>query len=260
LSSSEPNLQNIPIRSPEGAQIREAFCAPKNHILLSADYSQIELRVMAHLSEDVSMIQAFRDDRDIHRETASKIFNTSLEEVKDFQRSQAKAVNFGVIYGMGAFRLSQDTGMSVKEAGDFIKQYFSIYQGVQQFIHSTIENSQNTLKCQTLMGRTRYLPELHSDKKSLVVQAEHMAINTPIQGSAADIVKMSMVLIQKSIDQNKLKSKIILQIHDELVFEVPLEELEEMKVLVREKMENSMTLKVPLKVVIGTGENWLLAH
>lgn len=260
LSSANPNLQNIPIRSPEGAQIRKAFKSADGFRLLSADYSQIELRILAHFSGDVNMMQAFKDHTDIHRRTAALIFNVKEEEVSPENRSQAKAINFGVIYGMGPHRLAKETGLSYQEAARFIENYFGVYKEVKSYIESQIQLARTQSYVTTLLGRRRYLPEINSDRQDRRINAEHMAVNTPIQGSAAELIKVSMNLISDEIKSNFPAVKMLLQIHDELLFEVPEKDVHTFEVKLKIIMESAMNLKVPLLVQIGSGENWLEAH
>jgi len=261
LSSVNPNLQNIPIRTEIGRQMRKAFKpAEKNTLIMSADYSQIELRIMAHLSGDKTMIESFKKGQDIHTSTAALIFDIPLAEVTGDQRRKAKEINFGIIYGMSKYGLSNRLEISVGEAEAFIFDYFSTYPNIQDFMRETIARASTDGYVSTMMGRRRYLPQIHSSNRQLREFAERTSINTPIQGSAADLIKMAMINIHQAIITKKLQSKMILQVHDELVFEVPLKEVAEMTGLVTEKMETAMVLKVPVKVEIGTGANWLEAH
>jgi len=260
LSSMNPNMQNIPIRTPEGAKLRKAFVASEEKLFLSADYSQIELRIMAHLSEDTLMCEAFKNRRDIHAETASRIFKVSLPEVTSEQRSRAKAINFGVIYGMGPYKLSQETGLSMKEAAAFIENYFSVYCGVKMFIERVILESKQTQETRTMFGRVRSIQDINSTRKDLQVFAEHSAVNTPIQGTAADLIKLAMVRIQKQLEAHFPETQMLLQIHDELLFEVPEKDIEKVKTLVQQEMTQVSQLKVPLEISLGIGKNWLEAH
>ena len=261
LSSVNPNLQNIPIRTEIGRQMRKAFKpAEKNTLIMSADYSQIELRIMAHLSGDETMIESFKKDQDIHTSTAALIFDVSLQEVTADQRRKAKEINFGIIYGMSKYGLSNRLEISVEEAEAFIYDYFATYPNIQDFMRETIARASKDGYVSTMMGRRRYLPQIHSSNRQLREFAERTSINTPIQGSAADLIKMAMINIHQATKSKKLQSKMILQVHDELVFEVPVQEIPEMTTLVTEKMETAMRLKVPVKVEIGTGANWLEAH
>jgi DNA polymerase I len=260
LSSKNPNLQNIPIRDIRGKEIRKAFIASDDHhILLSADYSQIELRLMAHLSEDAHMIEAFCNEEDIHTATAAKIFKIPENEVTPSMRSRAKTANFGIIYGISAFGLSQRLNITRSEAADLIRGYFESYPMVKVYMDRAIQNAKEKGFVETLLGRRRFLPDIHSVNAIVRGVAERNAINAPIQGSAADIIKQAMVNIQKRL-RNKFKSVMILQVHDELIFDVVFEELEEIKKIVKYEMENAIKLKVPLIVDIGSGNNWLEAH
>lgn len=261
LSSSDPNLQNIPIKTDLGKRIREAFIPGDPHsLILSADYSQIELRVMAHLSGDERLIDAFRQGEDIHRKTASLVFDLPLSQVTPQLRSQAKMVNFGIIYGMGPHGLSSRLDMPLKEAEEFISSYFSTYPQVKEYIERTIEKAKEEGYVTTLLNRRRYLPELREERSRERSFAQRTAINTPVQGSAADMIKLAMINIQRELWEKDLGTKLIIQVHDELVFEVPKGELEEVSQLVKKKMETALTLKVPIKVDIGWGGNWSQAH
>jgi DNA polymerase-1 len=260
LSSSDPNLQNIPIRTDEGRAIRKAFIAEQGASLLSADYSQIELRVLAHMSEDLNLIQTFQNDEDVHTRTASEIFSLPPDEITPEMRRKAKAVNFGIIYGISAFGLAQDIGVSNNEAKKYIDNYFARYPHVREFIDKTIEEGKTNGYVTTLFKRRRFIPELASSVAAVRNFGERMAVNTPIQGTAADLIKLAMINIQKRLAQEGLRSKMILQVHDELVFEVPDPEIEVMKKIVQEEMEGVLTLSVPIKVDIGVGKNWDEAH
>jgi DNA polymerase-1 len=261
LSSSDPNLQNIPIRTELGREIRRAFI-PENAdwMLLSADYSQIELRILAHLSGDPNLKKAFVEDSDIHRQTASLIFNIPPEEVDSDNRQHAKVVNFGVIYGMGSWGLSKELQISQEQADEFISNYFNTYPGVKTYQDQLIEECRKKGYVTTLLSRRRYLPEINSSNAQVRRFAERVAINTPIQGSAADLIKVTMIHIFKRMKKSRLKSKMILQVHDELVFEVHRREIDCMTTLVRDEMETGLKLDVPLKVTIGVAGNWLEAH
>ncbi|MBN1132197.1 MAG: DNA polymerase I [Bacteroidales bacterium] len=261
LSSNNPNLQNIPIREERGREIRKAFIPSEpSHIFLSADYSQIELRLMAHLSDDRNMIEAFIDEEDIHTATAAKIHGISPEEVTRELRSQAKTANFGIIYGISAFGLSQRMKLSRTEAKNLIDEYFNTYPGVRKFMDESIRFAREKGYVETLFGRRRYLPDILSRNSVVRGNAERNAINTPIQGSAADIIKIAMVHIFREFSRNNLKSKMILQVHDELNFDVRPEELEQVRAIIRDQMENAVKLKVPLIIEMGSGRNWLEAH
>ncbi len=261
LSSANPNLQNIPIRTEKGRLIRKAFVAKDDeHVLLSADYSQIELRIMAAFSKDETMIEAFKNGRDIHATTASKIYKVPLEEVDSTMRSKAKTANFGIIYGISAFGLSQRLNIPRSEASEIIQAYFEEFPAVKQYMDNVIKDAQKNEFVETLLGRRRYLRGINSGNQVERGNAERNAINAPIQGSAADMIKLAMIKIHEYIQKNKLKSRMILQVHDELVFEVPKEELAILKPAVEELMKNAMPLEVPMEVGMGTGKNWLEAH
>ena len=260
LSSSDPNLQNIPIRSDEGMEIRRAFVPRKGWHLVSADYSQVELRILAHYSDDEILIQAFLKDEDIHIRTASEVFQVSPSSITTELRRQAKAINFGIIYGMRAFGLSKQLGLSHKMAKTYIDNYFAKYQGVKRFIDQTLIEAHRMKRTSTLLGRIRLLPDIGSANINVRQAAERTAINTPIQGSAADLIKLAMINIDNAFRDRKLKSAMLLSVHDELVFEVPSEELDVVTPLVKEIMENIWDLKVPLKVNVAVGENWAEAH
>ena len=260
LSSSNPNLQNIPIRSDMGKEIRKAFTAEGENMLLSADYSQIELRVLAHLSQDMVLKNAFDKGEDIHARTAADIFRSSLENVDEDSRRKAKAVNFGIIYGLSAFGLSRQLKISRKEADDFIERYYKLYSNVKGFMDNTIAEARECGYTRTMFGRRRYLPDLKSDNRQIRESAERVAINSPIQGSAADLIKVAMIRISRKLKKLKLKSKMILQVHDELVFECPTSEKKEIETLVQKEMEGACALSVPLVVDTGWGKNWHEAH
>ncbi|MDO8445222.1 MAG: DNA polymerase I [Deltaproteobacteria bacterium] len=260
LSSSEPNLQNIPIRTELGKRIREAFIAEPGNLIISADYSQIELRVMAHMSEDPILIESFKRGEDIHSRTAAEVFGIMPGLVTAEMRRMAKVVNFGIIYGMSPFGLSKDLGISQRDAKRYIDAYFEHYKGVSAFIEKTLQEARGNGYVRTLLGRKRPMPELSSKEAAVRQFGERTAVNTPIQGTAADIIKLAMVNIFNRIRKENLKSLMTLQVHDELVFEVPENELEVMKQIVREEMEGVIELKVPLKVDIGVGKNWSEAH
>lgn len=260
LSSSDPNLQNIPIRTEEGNRIRQAFIPEDGWIMLSADYSQIELRILAHLSQDKTLIEAFWKDEDIHARTASEIFGVPMDRVTPGMRREAKVINFGIIYGMSAYGLSQQLGSDPKVAQTYIDQYFKKYPGVQGYIEKSLEEVRQKGYVTTLLHRRRYLPEISSPTPSVRQGAERMAINTPLQGTAADIIKLAMIRIQNRIEQERLLTKMIMQVHDELVFEVPEEETSRAFPMIQNEMENVMELKVPLKVSLHSGKNWAEAH
>ncbi len=261
LSSSDPNLQNIPIRTDLGKQIRAAFCAqtPQGS-LISADYSQIELRLLAHMANEDVLVDAFSKGQDIHRATAAKIFGVAESDVDATLRSRAKAINFGIIYGMGPMRLARETGVSIGEAKEFIEKYFKGFPKIRDFIESSIQTADDLGYSRTIMGRIRPIPELKSDNPGIRNNAENMAVNSPVQGSAADLIKMAMVQIHKNLSQSNSKVKLLLQVHDELVFETATSHDESMIESLRSTMENAMTLRAPLKVEVGEAANWLEAH
>jgi len=256
LSSSEPNLQNIPIRGKLGNKIRQAIIAPPDSYLLSADYSQIDLRALAHLSQDPGLIAAFASNEDIHATTAGKIFGMPPDEVTPEMRRVAKTVNFGVIYGMSDYGLEQATEFNREEATQFIALYFERYPRVKEYIEKTKEQARKLGYVQTVMGRRRFIPEINSPNRQIREAAERMAINAPVQGTSADIIKVAMVNVHREMKKRNLESKMLLQIHDELLFEVPQEEIEEMKSLVAKLMPEAIKLCVPLKIDIKLGKNW----
>ncbi|MFC2017899.1 DNA polymerase I [Chloroflexota bacterium] len=256
LSSSEPNLQNIPVRGVIGRQVRQAFIAEVPYLLLGGDYSQIELRILAHLSQDSRLLSAFQKDEDIHAATASEVFGVDLSEVTAEMRRVAKVVNFGIIYGMSDYGLEQASELSRGEASDFIFSYFQRYPGVKDFLESTRQQAKEQGYVQTILGRRRYIAELSSSNRQVREAGERMAINMPVQGTAADIIKLAMINLQREIDARRLKSKMLLQVHDELLFEVHPEELDQMKALLTDMMSGAMELSVPLKVDIKAGSNW----
>ncbi|HEX3011481.1 MAG TPA: DNA polymerase I [Syntrophomonadaceae bacterium] len=257
LSSVEPNLQNIPIKMEEGRRIRKAFTAgDKDWTLLSADYSQIDLRSLAHISGDEELIETFRQNIDIHTRTAAQIFKVPLDQVTSDLRRRAKAVNFGIVYGISDFGLARDTGVSRREAGEYIERYLDNFPGVRQYMHDVVEFGKTYGYVETLLKRRRYLPDLNARNKNVQAFAQRMALNTPIQGTSADIIKLAMLKVYESLQQRGLKARLLLQVHDELVLEVPRSELEETALLVRECMEHACVLKVPLEVSLEAGDNW----
>ncbi|MGB4207461.1 MAG: DNA polymerase I [Smithellaceae bacterium] len=260
LSSSNPNLQNIPIRTPEGKRIRQAFIAAPGYELISADYSQIELRVLAHLSEDKALIDAFQSDEDIHARTASDIFGVFPEMVNAEMRRQAKVINFGILYGMSAFGLAKELSVAQKTAQAYIDGYFERYKKVRGYLNEILEGAKRDGYVCTILNRRRYLPELQSKIPSVRQFAERMAINTPIQGTAADLIKVAMVNIAHLLTKKNLAAQLIMQVHDELILEAPLKEKDEVAALVKKEMEEVIKLKVPLKVEITAGKNWDEAH
>ena len=260
LSSSNPNLQNIPVRSEEGKQIRSAFIPKKGWHLMSADYSQIELRILAHYSDDSILIKAFNEDEDIHTRTAEEVFQVFPSFITSELRQQAKAINFGIIYGISAFGLSRETGITRKMAKTYIDNYFARYKGVKKFIDQSIEEARKTKKTTTMFGRIRLLPDINSPNKNVREFAERTAVNTPVQGTAADLIKIAMINMNSALSEKNLKSAMLLSVHDELIFEVPDEETGIMQTLVKSIMEGVCNLKVPLKVNIVCGKNWEEAH
>jgi DNA polymerase I len=260
LSSSEPNLQNIPIRSEEGRKIREAFIPSPGHVFLSADYSQIELRILAHFSKDERLLEAFHSDGDVHRQTAAEMYNIPQHEVSPEMRRQAKTINFGIIYGMGPFGLARRLGISRQMAKGVIERYFERYQGVRHFIERVVEAARKQGYTETLLGRRRFIPELSSRNLTVRQQGERLAINSPIQGSAADLIKKAMIDVNDALRKHGLAAAMVLQVHDELVFEVPEVELKTAKELILKKMEQVWKLSVPIMVDLGWGANWAQAH
>ncbi len=262
LSSSNPNLQNIPIRSDKGREVRRAFIPSKpDHVILAADYSQIELRIMAALSQDEGMMEAFQNQEDIHTATAAKIFNVPLSEVNSDMRRKAKTANFGIIYGISAFGLALRLNIKRTEAKKIIDTYFAKYPAVKKYMDHCINSARATGYVETMLGRKRYLRDINSANFTTKGFAERTAINTPIQGTAADMLKKAMILIQKELKSTSLKSKMILQVHDELLFDVPNDEIEIIKPLILKAMKEALVLNgVPIEVNIGLGQNWLDAH
>lgn len=260
LSSNEPNLQNIPIRTAEGRKVREAFIAPPGHCIVSADYSQIELRIMAHISEDPGLLRAFQEGQDVHRATASEVFGVPLDEVTSEQRRYAKTINFGLIYGMGAFGLAQSLGIEQKAAKDYIDRYFTRFAGVKRYMDETKSRAAELGYVETLFGRRIYLPEIKGGNGPRRAGAERQSINAPMQGTAADLIKLAMVAVQNELDARGLATRIIMQVHDELVFEVPAAELDWVKAEVPRLMAGVAQLKVPLLAEVGVGANWDEAH
>ena len=261
LSSNNPNLQNIPIRTARGQQVRKAF-VPRDdqHVLMAADYSQIELRIIAALSKDEGMLAAFLNNEDIHQATAAKVFNVPLEEVTRTQRGNAKTVNFGIIYGVSAFGLSQQTDLNRTEAKELIDTYYATYPKLRNYIHEQVDFARDNGYVTTVLGRRRYLKDINSQNAVVRGAAERNAVNAPIQGSAADIIKLAMIAIQSKLESENWKAKMLLQVHDELVFDVPKEEVEALQKMVKNEMENAFSLDVPLVVDMGIGTNWLEAH
>jgi len=260
LSSSDPNLQNIPIRSEEGRRIRQAFIAPGGYKIIAADYSQIELRIMAHLSGDESLLRAFNEGMDVHRATASEVFEVALEEVSGDQRRKAKAINFGLIYGMSAFGLAKQLHLGRHEAQEYIDRYFERYPGVQDYMDCTRALAKERGYVETLFGRRLYLPEINARNKMRVQAAERTAINAPMQGTAADIIKIAMLAVDDWLQHSAADARIIMQVHDELVLEVAGEEVESVTAHVCRLMSSAASLSIPLVVDTGVGNNWDEAH
>ena len=257
ISSTEPNLQNIPVRTEEGKQIRRAFLAKdESHVLVNADYSQIELRILAHLSEDETLINSFINNEDIHARTAAEVFGIDINDVTSAQRSQAKAVNFGIVYGISDFGLAKNIGTSRKEAGIFMEKYFARYPKVQEYLKKSVESAKKHGFAKTILNRRREIPELKSANYNVRSFGERVAMNAPIQGSAADIIKLSMLQVSKMLEEKKYLGKLILQVHDELIIETSKEHQEECKKLLKEVMENVYKLKVPLKADTNVGRTW----
>jgi DNA polymerase I len=257
LSSSDPNLQNIPIRRELGRDIRRGFVPRKGWMLLAADYSQIELRLLAHLSNDPAFVQAFRSGGDIHRQTAALIFDVPLDQVTKDMRARAKTINFATIYGQGAHALSRQLKISFAEAKEFIERYFQRFARVREYLDSMVTFAREHGYVQTIFNRRRYIPELRDRNFNIRAFGERTAANSPIQGSAADLIKVAMIRIHDALDEQRLGAKMLLQVHDELVFEVPGPELERVSALVKKEMERAAELSVPLVVDLGAGENWL---
>ncbi len=260
LASNDPNLQNIPIRTPEGRRVREAFIAPPGHVLMSADYSQIELRIMAHISEDPSLLRAFAEGIDVHKATAGEVFGVPVAEVSSEQRRYAKVINFGLIYGMGAFGLASNLGIEQKAAKDYIDKYFARFAGVKRYMDDTRARAAERGYVETLFGRRIYLPEIRGGSGPRKAGAERQAINAPMQGTAADLIKLAMLAVQKALDEERRATRMVMQVHDELVLEVPEAELAWAKEAVPRLMAGVAQLKVPLLAEVGTGPNWDQAH
>ncbi len=256
LSSENPNLQNIPVKSEMGRKIRKAFIPAKDHIFIAADYSQVELRILAHFCKDEVMLNAFKNDIDIHTQVASEVFGVAVADMTPDIRSKAKAINFGLIYGQSSFGLSESLGIDRSEASEYIAHYFQRFSKVKSFLDSLKEDCEKTGYSITYHGRKRPIPEIHAQNRTLKSVGERMSINSPIQGTAADIIKIAMINVDKKMKKKKLKSQMILQVHDELIFEVPLDEKESMMKLIKEEMENAVSFDVPLKVDINTGSSW----
>jgi DNA polymerase-1 len=260
LSSTDPNLQNIPIRTAEGKRIREAFITEPGCLMLSVDYSQIELRIMAHLSNDEGLMQAFYEGKDIHRATAAEVFGLDTEEVSSDQRRHAKAINFGLIYGMSAFGLARQLHIERAQAQEYVDLYFSRYPGVKQFMDNTRETAAKVGYVETVFGRRLYLPEINSSNHNRRQYAERTAINAPMQGTAADLIKLAMLAVDKWLVEKAIDAKVIMQVHDELVLEVNASAIDGVKKTVMKLMTEVATLNVPLEVDAGVGSNWAEAH
>jgi DNA polymerase-1 len=261
LSSNNPNLQNIPIRTERGREVRKAFVPrDENYVLLAADYSQIELRIIASLSQEETMIEAFKNGEDIHASTAARVFDVDIKDVTREQRSNAKTVNFGIIYGVSAFGLSNQTDLNRTESKELIETYYKTYPKLRDYIDDQVEFAKEHGYVKTVMGRRRYLKDINAKNNVVRSAAERNAVNAPVQGSAADIIKVAMIHIYEAMEEKNFKSKMLLQVHDELIFDAHKDELEELKALVKDKMENAFQLDVPLDVDMGTGQNWLEAH
>ena len=256
LSSTEPNLQNIPVRMELGRLIRKVFIPEDGYVFVDADYSQIELRVLAHCSGDPNLIEAYREQEDIHRITASQVFHVPFEEVTSQQRRNAKAVNFGIVYGISSFGLSQDLSITKKEAAQYIEDYFKTYPGIKSFLDDTVKHAKKMGYVVTLFGRRRPVPELASSNFMQRSFGERVAMNAPIQGTAADIIKIAMIGVQRRLRERQMRSRLVLQVHDELLIEAYKPELDEIKNILREEMEQAVSLDVPLEVDMHTGENW----
>jgi DNA polymerase-1 len=260
LSSTDPNLQNIPIRSPEGRRIRQAFIAAPGYCLLAADYSQIELRIMAHLSGDEGLLRAFAEDRDIHQATAAEVFGVPLEQVSSDQRRSAKAINFGLIYGMSAFGLARQLGVARGAAQSYVDLYFARYPGVRRYMDATREQARRDGFVETVFGRRLFLPEIRSRNRGLQQYAERSAINAPMQGTAADIIKRAMITVDQWCQEPQVPARLIMQVHDELVLEVREDFVGQARAALSARMSGAAYLAVPLKVELGSGANWDQAH
>jgi DNA polymerase-1 len=260
LSSTDPNLQNIPIRTAEGRRVRQAFVASKGNKLLAADYSQVELRIMAHLSQDAGLLSAFSSDQDVHRATAADVFNTSLDDVTPEQRRSAKAINFGLIYGMSAFGLANQLNVSRGEAQEYVDRYFHKYPGVRDYMEQTQALADEKGYVETIFGRRLYLPDIHAGNAMIRKAAQRTAINAPMKGSAADIIKQAMIDIANWLEQDPIDARMVLQVHDELVFDVKEEDVDLLSAGVKFRMATAASLDVPLIVDVGVGDNWDQAH
>jgi DNA polymerase-1 len=261
LSSNNPNLQNIPIRTERGREVRKAFVPrDEDYVLLAADYSQIELRIIAALSQEETMMNAFKNGEDIHASTAARVFGVNIEDVTRAQRSNAKTVNFGIIYGVSAFGLSNQTDLTRSESKELIETYYKTYPKLRDYMDEQVEFAKEHGYVKTVMGRRRYLKDINARNHVVRSAAERNAVNAPVQGSAADIIKVAMINIYEALEEQNFKSKMLLQVHDELIFDAHKDEVDALKLLVKDKMENAFKLDVPLDVEMGTGQNWLEAH
>ncbi|MGN0588401.1 MAG: DNA polymerase, partial [Ruminiclostridium sp.] len=260
ISSAEPNIQNIPVRTERGREFRRFFTAKEGYVLVDADYSQIELRILAHISDDKNMIDAFKSGEDIHTVTASQVFNQPVEWVTPEMRRSAKAVNFGIVYGIGAFSLSKDIGVSVAEADRYIKAYLAKYSGVDRYMNETVEFAKKNGYVSTMKGRRRYIPELSASNKNVQAVGKRIAMNTPVQGTAADIIKLAMIKVYERLKKENLDARLILQVHDELIVEARMDIAVRVAEILREEMENAVQLSVPLTVDAKCGESWYEAH
>jgi DNA polymerase-1 len=256
ISSTEPNLQNIPMRMELGRMIRKVFVPAEGFVFMDADYSQIELRILAHMADDKELIADYRSGKDIHRITASKVFHTPIEEVTDLQRRNAKAVNFGVVYGISSFGLSQDLSISRKEAAQYIEKYFETYQGIKVFLDKTVQDAKEKGYTETLFGRRRPIPELSSSNFMQRQFGERAAMNAPIQGTAADIMKIAMINVWRALKEQRLRSRLIIQVHDELLIETAVEETEQVRKILTDEMKNAVKLSVALEIDLHTGKDW----
>ena len=256
LSSTDPNLQNIPMRTEMGRRIRKVFIPKEGYVLTDADYSQIELRILAHMADDKQLIEAYRMDQDIHRITASKVFHVAFEEVTPLQRRNAKAVNFGIVYGISSFGLSQDLDVSRKEAAEYIEQYFETYPDIKKFLDHTVKDAKEQGYATTMFGRRRPIPELASSNFMQRSFGERVAMNSPIQGSAADIMKIAMIRVDDRLEREQLKSRLILQVHDEIVVETAPDEVEQVETIIRDEMVHAADLAVRLEIDLHTGADW----
>ena len=256
ISSTEPNLQNIPVRMELGRLIRKVFIPEKDYVFVDADYSQIELRILAHCSGDEQLINAYKEARDIHRITASQVFHIPFDEVTDLQRRNAKAVNFGIVYGISSFGLSEDLSITKKEAAQYIENYFKTYPGIKTFLETSVEHAKEKGYVVTLFGRRRPVPELASSNFMQRAFGERVAMNSPIQGTAADIMKIAMIGVNRRLKEAQMKSRLVLQVHDELLIEAHRDEVEQVKEILAYEMEHAASLLVPLDVDMHVGDNW----